>query len=274
MTQLVVWLNTIANACASVLLAPLAALPGWLSATLVAAVTGVLMLFVFKHTSNQRAIKRARAGVKANLLALSLFKDSALVSLRSQGRVLSGVVHVLFLSLVPMLVMFVPITLVLFQLGVWYQARPIRVGEEAVVTVKLAEGQTVAPQLASSSGFETTVGPVRVPSQNVVCWNIRGTQEGLHQLQFDIGRHRFEKELAVGDGFMPVSRQRPAWSLGSAVENPREAPFPPDSRVQSIAVDYVQRTGRILDIPLWAIYWFAASMAAALLVKPILKVSF
>lgn len=274
MTQFVVWLNTIANACGSVLLAPVASLPGWLSLTLAAAVSGVAMLFVFKHTSNQTAIKRARAGVKANLLALSLFKDSAVVSLRSQGRIFAGVMDVLLLSVVPILVMVVPVTLVILQLAVWYQARPIRVGEEAVVTVKLAEGQTAAPQLASGSGFETTVGPVRVPSQNMVCWNIRGTHEGLHQLQFDIGRHRFEKELAVGDGYMPVSLERPAWTLKPVVENPREAPFPPDSRIQSIAIDYPDRTGHIIGIPLWAVYWFAASMVAAFLVKPILKVNF
>ena len=194
MTQLIVWLNAIANACASVLLAPVALLPGWLSATLVAAVTGVLMLVVFKHTSNQPAIKRARAAIKANLLALSLFKESVLVSLRSQRRILVAVAKLLSLSFVPMLVMFVPITLALFQLTLWYQARPIRVGEEAVVTVKLAEGQAVSPLLATSSDVETTVGPVRVPSKNMVCWSVRARQDGVHRLEFDVGGRRFEKE--------------------------------------------------------------------------------
>ena len=55
-TQLVDWLNRPTNACASVLLAPFGVLSGWLSATLVAAMTGVLMLWVFKVTSYQRAV--------------------------------------------------------------------------------------------------------------------------------------------------------------------------------------------------------------------------
>ena len=42
------------------LLAPIGAMPGWLSATVIAAVTGVLMLAAFKYTSNQNAIKRVR----------------------------------------------------------------------------------------------------------------------------------------------------------------------------------------------------------------------
>ena len=44
--QIIVWLNALANALGMALLWPIAHLPGWLSATLVAMVTGVLMLLV------------------------------------------------------------------------------------------------------------------------------------------------------------------------------------------------------------------------------------
>jgi len=36
-----------------------------------------------------------------------------------------------------MLVMIVPMSLLLGQLSLWYQSRPLRVGEEAVVTCSL-----------------------------------------------------------------------------------------------------------------------------------------
>ena len=64
--------------------------PGWLSATAIAAVTGVLMLAVFKYTSNQGAIKRVRNDIDAHLLALKLFKDSASVALERRGAVSWG----------------------------------------------------------------------------------------------------------------------------------------------------------------------------------------
>ena len=83
-TDIVVWLNTVANGLGR-LLAPIGWLPGWLSATVVAVVTGVGMLAVFKYTSNQRAIKRARQRIRANLLAIKLFKDSVAVGLRAQA---------------------------------------------------------------------------------------------------------------------------------------------------------------------------------------------
>jgi hypothetical protein len=276
MTQIVVWLNAMANACASVLLAPIAMLPGWLSATLVAAVTGVLMLVAFKHTSNQRAIKRARATIKANLLALSLFKDSAAVSLRSQGRILLGAGQLLILAIVPMLVMLVPMCLCLGQLALWYQARPLRVDEEAVVTLRLADGASdaaMAAHLATNSEFAITAGPVRVPSKHMVCWNVQARHPGSHRLTFEVAGQQYEKEFVAGDGFMPVSLERPAWDWSQALLHPREAPFPPDSPLQGIEINYPQRQGFASGSRTWVIYWFAASMVAAFAAKPLLKVS-
>ena len=84
------WLNTIANALGWLVLAPIGVLPGWLSATAVSTVTGVLLLAGFKYTSNQAAIKRVRDQINADLLALKLFKDSARVALEAQGRILRG----------------------------------------------------------------------------------------------------------------------------------------------------------------------------------------
>src|SRR5262249_52500652 len=130
-------LNGVTNALGRVL-APIGLLPGWLSATLVAVVTGVAMLVAFKYTSNQRAIKRVRSDIRANLLTVKLFKDSFAVGLRAQGRVLRGAFRLLLLAVVPILVMAVPMVLLLAQLGLWYQAAPLPVGEEAVVTVQLS----------------------------------------------------------------------------------------------------------------------------------------
>ena len=56
---IVVGLNAAANASGT-LLQPLRGLSGWLFATLVAVVSGVAMLVVFKYVSNQSAIARVR----------------------------------------------------------------------------------------------------------------------------------------------------------------------------------------------------------------------
>jgi hypothetical protein len=275
LTQFVVWLNAAANKVAAVVLAPIAWLPGWLSATLIAIATGVLMLLAFKYTSNQAAIKRTRNGIKANLLALSLFKDSVLVGLRAQGGILLGAGRLMRLSIVPILVMLVPMCLLLGQLALWYQARPLHVGEEVVVTVHLKEDRAALPDVAlvPSSAITTVVGPVRVPSKNMVCWSIVASEAGRHPLAFEAEGQSYTKELAVGDAFMPTSLVRPSWSWSEALVHPREKPFSPDSPVQSIEVAYPQRASWTSGTDWWLVYWFAVSMIAAVAARPLLNVN-
>src|SRR5258708_3388194 len=131
LTQILAWLNTLANGVGGILFAPIGTLRGWLSATIIAAVTGVLLLLAFKYSSNQKAIKRVRADIKANRLALKLFKDSAAVAVNAQGRILIAAFWLLIYAVVPIIVMFVPVLLILSQLALWYQARPLRIHEVA-----------------------------------------------------------------------------------------------------------------------------------------------
>jgi hypothetical protein len=276
LAQLVAWLNAAANAIGRILLAPVALVPGWLSATIVAAVTGVLLLVVFKYTSNQRAIKRVRDDINAHLLALKLFKDTTSVSLRAQGRILRGALWLFILALVPMLVMALPVCLILGQLSLWYQARPLHAGENAVVTVKLNDNTDSSwpeVRLQPTGAVEVTTGPVRVLSKQEVCWDVQAVAPGQHRLEFQVGQENFGKALAIGDGFMRVSGLRPGWQWSDILLNPAEAPFGPGSPVQSIEVDYPQRSSWTSGTDWWVVYWFAVSMIAALGFRRLLNVN-
>lgn len=276
LARIVAWLNGAANAPGRFLLAPVGLVPGWLSATLIAAVTGVLLLVVFKYTSNQRAIQRVRDDINAHLLALKLFKDSTSVSLRAQGRIVAGALRLFVLALVPMLVMAVPVCLVLGQLALWYQARPLRVGENAVVVMKLngpAGSSWPEVRLGPTGAVEVATGPVRVLSKQEVCWDIKAVESGNHRLNFHVGPESFAKELAIGDGFMRVSRLRPGWQWSDILLNPAEPPFGPASPVQSIEVDYPQRLSWTSGTDTWVIYWFAVSMISALCFRRLLNVN-
>jgi hypothetical protein len=251
-------------------------LPGWLSLSLIAAVTGVLMLLVFKYTSNQDGIKYTRSQIKANLLALSLYKESTAVSFRAQGRILYSAGRLMLYSMVPMLVMIVPTCLLLGQLAVWYQARPLRIGEEAVVTVQLSADDVTAINeltLAASSSVQPDVGPVRVLSKQMVCWNIRAAEAGHHTLTFEAAGKQFTKELVVGDGYQRTSIRRPAEIWSELLLHPWESPFPKESAVQSIEITYPQRSSWASGTTTWLPFWFVTSMMAALVAKPLLRVS-
>ena len=216
-TQLLVWMNALAGTVAAAALSPIRWLPGWVSATLIAALTGVAMLFVFKHTSNQPAIRHTRNQIKANLLALSLFKDSLPVSLRAQGRILAAAGRLLTLSVIPLLVMTLPMVLLLGQLSLWYQAQPLPVGADAVVTLRLnpkAEVNMSDVALHTSTAFECTVGPVR-GAENMVCWKIQTRTSGMYRLSLHVAGKTIQ-ELAVGAG----SAGQPQASGLELVRNP------------------------------------------------------
>jgi hypothetical protein len=275
LAQVVVRLNAAAND-AGVVLAPLALLPGWLSATLVAVISGVLLLAVFKYTSQQRAIRAVRNDIQANLLALKLFKDFAPETVRAQGRILRGALWLFLLAVVPMLVMVVPVSLLWGQLALWYEARPLRVGEEAVVSLQLggdADGPWPEVKLSPTDAVETTVGPVRVRSRRAVYWNIKARTAGSHRLVFEVDGQAADKQLAVGNGFMRVSTRRPGWDWWEILLNPEEQPFAADSPVRAIAIDYPERPGWTCGTGWWMYYWLAVSLVAALCFRRLLNVN-
>lgn len=275
LAQLITWINVITNALGKYAFGIIAILPGWLSNTIISAVTGIILLLIFKYTSNQKAISKVRDSIKANTLALKLFKDSISVTLKSQGQVFKGAILLLIFALVPMLVMIIPVSLLLSQLGLWYQAEALMPGQEALVTIQLS-GKTDSPwpnvNLQPSSAADVTVGPVRVFSNRQVYWKIKAKENGLHNLTFNTDDRQVEKQLAVGLGFMRISLQRPSWNWSSIILHPMEKPLKSDSIIQSISIDYPDRPSKTSGTGWWLIYFFIASMVFALIFKPILKV--
>jgi hypothetical protein len=275
LTQIAVWLNAVGNAFGH-LLGFIGVMPGWLSATLIAIVSGIAMIVAFKWTSNQKAIKQARRDIRANLLTVKLFHDNMPAGFVAQGRVLWGAMRLLVFAIVPILAMIVPMTLVLGQLALWYQARPLPVGGESVIVLQLSGPEdTPIPTvtLEPTSAIEDLHGPVRVYSQRQVLWNVRAREAGIHRLVFRVNGDPVEKELAIGDGFMPVSLRRPDWDWSDVLLHPREAPFDPDSPVRSIDVEFPTRSSWTSGTDSWVIYWFVLSLLVGFCCRGIFKVN-
>jgi len=273
--QIIIWVNVLMNAFGRFFLAPIAVLPGWLSNTIISAVTGLFLLVIFKYTSNQRAIGKIRDDIKAHMLALKLFRDSISVTLHAEVRIFKGAFLLLFHAIPPMLVMILPVSLLLAQMSLWYQSRPLLPGELAVMTVKLndnVEGNWPTVNVEPTSAAEVTVGPVRVLSKGEICWEIKALENGKHHITLNVNRHQIEKDLAIGDGFMRVSSTRPALNWASILMNPAEKPFAPDSIVQSVTIDYPDRLSKTSGADWWLIYFFIASMVFAFISRPFLKV--
>ncbi|MHC4843151.1 MAG: hypothetical protein ACYTFM_00340 [Planctomycetota bacterium] len=275
LAQIIRLINIPVNAVGGFLFAPVSIIPGWLSNTIISAFAGVLLLIIFKYTSNQNAIGRIRDDIKANMLAIKLFKDDISVILSSEGHVFKGAFLVLFHYIRPMLIAVVPLTLLLVQLGLWYHSRPLSIGQEALVTMEFSTNEEASWEevvIEPMSAIEVISGPVRVYSNKQLYWKIKALEGGYHLMVFRMGEQSFNKELAIGDGLMRVSVERPGWNWSNILLNPWEEPFGLGSDVQSIYIDYPERSQLFLGIPWWLVYFFIASTVFAFIFKPLLKV--
>lgn len=274
--RLTISLNHAANWIGSGLLLPIRFLPETVAAVVVAVVSGILMLIGFKYTSNQSAIKKIRSGIKSEFLALSLFKDNGTVNLVSQARILLGSLKSILYSLVPVAVMVVPVTLFLSQLALWWQVRPIGVGEETVVTVRLNgsdKSDWPRVEFRPSADMESIAGPIRIRNQRSLCWSIRANQPGYHRVVFDVDGHSIEKQLAVGQEPMRVSSVRPEWKWSVVILNPAEEPFDRTSVVRSIEVQYPTTRKWLTGTRTWFLFWLIGSMLTAFLLRGVFRVS-
>lgn len=273
--QLLTWVNVPVNFLGSFGLGFIAYIPGWLSNTIISGVVGVLAMFIFKYTSNQDAIGKTKDIMKANMLALKLFKDSFSVTMKSLGQIYKCVFIRLFYLFRPLLVMTVPFCLVMSQMGIWYQARPLEPGEEAVVTMQLGgdiNSEWPEVSIVSDPAFEITIEKVKVFSKRKIFWKIKALEEGLGDLVFEVGPDKIKKELVIGAGLTKVSIKRPGMHFLDIIENPWEKPFTKDSTVQSINIVYPDRISKTSGTNWWILYFFIASMVVGGIFMPFLKV--
>jgi uncharacterized membrane protein (DUF106 family) len=291
----------------------LAPLPPWAGLTILSIVAGVVMLIAFKFLSNQKAIARAKDDIKANLLALKLFKDDIGVTFRCQWRLFKAIVRLQRYVLTPVLILLPPMLLVLAQMGIRYQWRALRVGDQALVTLTLDPAYELPAQAVLSAASRTvradpgdppttplpiTVGTNMsvtsmtlrespgvevevdgIPGGGKIVWRVRGVEPGRHMLVFVApDGTAMPKEIVIGDeAIARVSPIRPASRWTQQLLHPVEAPVPPvrvGGGVQAIEIGYPFREHWFHGANWWVLSFFVVSMLTAIVLKPVFGVRF
>ena len=266
--------NPICTAIGDGVYAVLAPFPVWLGVTILSALAGVAMLLVFRYTSNQTAIRRVKDDIKANLLALRLYKDELRVTFRAQLRLLWAVVRLQRYILPSILLMLPPMMLALAQMGARYQWRPLQTGEQTILRMRFADEASPIedPIIEPGPGLVVEAGPV--PGGGETVWRIRAGEPGRHTIRFQVGSAMVEKELVVGEVFQRVSPQRPGPRWTARLLHPTEPPLPRDGPVESIEIHYPGVDSWIYGADWWVLYFLVISLLFAMLVKPLFKVTF
>lgn len=276
MSPLLRFLNPICTAIADAVYKLLSPFPAWIGLVLISAVAGVVMLIAFRYLSNQAGIARAKDDIKANLLALKLFKDDLRVALRAQGRIMWALLRLQRYILVPVLWMALPTLLVLSQMAMRYQWRPFLPGEAILFKIYSpdAVGSSSNLSVESSPGVAVEVGPIG--DIDDVAWRMRALEQGRFPLHVKWGTVELEKELVIGDPLQRVSPVRPGPRWVDQLLYPIEPVVQADSkvRVDRLEVSYPPLISPIYGSGYWILTFFIVSMASAILLKPLFKVRF
>jgi hypothetical protein len=241
---------------------------------LVSVVTGLLMVVIFRYTSDQKAIRSAKDRLKAHLLAVRLFQDQLPVVLRSYGRILGGTGTYLHLAFKPLLFVIVPLTLLIVQLDHYLGYLPLRSGESFLVTARL-NGATPLDEasLELPSGLGVTAPAVHVPSNNEVIWRVVADRNGSYDVGIGISGQRFLKKVVVSPGVRRLSPIRLRGHFWERLLSSAESSLASDDPVESITVNYPDRGLRFGWIE-WSWIWlfFVLSLVAGFFFKTALGI--
>jgi uncharacterized membrane protein (DUF106 family) len=245
--------------------------PVW-GLTIVSLVTGLIMLWLWGKVSDQDAIKLVRDRIRGNLIAIRLFGDDLGLLFKLQGRIIGQTLVYMRYALFPMLILIIPVILILTQLHLRYEARPLLPDEQAVVKVELREDVPVdgAVRLEVPAGVAVETPPVHAARIHEVSWRIRAEEPGEYELKVHTAGGVLGKELRVGEEWGPTSPRRTGMGFLDLLLFSGEDPIPEASPVARIDVTYPAQ-----DPPLtvfgfgvhWLIFFFVASLAFGFLFK-------
>ncbi len=277
------WINGNLTAISSLVLRPFASWPAQVTLVIVSVLAGIAMTIVFRHTSNQRALKAVANRTRAHLMCMKLFRDDLRVALSCQGSLLKSIGLRLCLAMPPMAVLLIPFVFILAQLALRYENRPLMPGDSVVAALHLSEAAWSTNRdtaIQVPLGIQVETPPLRDDAKHTIYWRLRVDKPSTGSLRWRVGPGAGVAEKTIVSTADPgrlltVSAHRPGPGFWDRLLRPGEPGFDADGPVEAIDLYYPRRSTPFfgVDIPWWATF-LIASMIAALCVRPFLKVQF
>ncbi len=237
--------NAITSAIFGVLLAPFGvqrAWSPWADIIFWSVLGGIVALIVYKHASNQKGIAAAKNDIKVHLLEIRLYNEDILGVFTATLKILWKNALYIGHNLLPMVVMFVPMMTILFQLEATYAFAPVPVGTVEILEVQLDPAHLSVPITAVTlelpPGLVQDAPPVRT-ARGEIAWRLRTEAPGDLVVTVHVGDSAVTKSIAVGgeNRRVPVMRTK-SWE---GFLYPGEEGLPSDSPVETIRWKYPER---------------------------------
>jgi hypothetical protein len=241
-------------------------------------IISIFMVWLFGKVSNQEKIKSTRSRMSAELIGLRLFKDDLRVFFGIQWSIFVWTLKYLRYSVVPMLILMVPVIALVTQLNLHYAMAPLAIGEQTLIKAKLrntdllTNGSQITLQATDALNIETA--GVRSLDTGEVSWRVRGVSDGRFDLIVTAGDESVTKAMAVGGREEGVSQLRTGDSWINNLLYPGEAPISKQSAIESIEIIYPTLDISFLGFGMnWLILFFVLSMVFGFALKGKMGVS-
>ncbi len=241
--------------------------------TVLSIVVGFLMVLLFRFTSNQTEIRRAKDQLKAHLLAVRLFQDQLSVVLRSYGRILRGTGRYIRLAFTPLLIVIVPMVFLIAYVDHYLGSVPLRPQEPFLVQVQTHSGNLDDLSLQLPPAMIVSAPPVHIPDQNKVVWRVVASQDGTYGINVISNGQAVSKQVAVTQDLSSVSSARFRNHFWTRLFVSREPAIPAASVIDSIEVQYPERTIGLWGYEFnWIVLFFVFSLLAGWIFKTVLRI--
>jgi len=274
-------LNPILRLVFDAILYPFHTLPLGVGLAVISAVVGVLMLTIFKHTSNQDALAAVKEKIFAGLFEIRLFNDDIRAIFRAMGDIFKYNFFYMGHAFKPMLWMMPVIVFVFAQMQFVYGYTGLEPGQTTIVQVKamdaVQEGDsTTKPQIELSvpDGLTLETPGVWAGDLDEMAWRVRADEPGSYDMTVTMGGESWTKQVVVGDSFARRSPERLEGTFLNQLLYPAEAPLARSAAIQEIGVTYPETDVSIFGFELvWWGWFLILSLAAGFALRKPLGVT-
>lgn len=238
----------------------------------------LLALLIYRLVSNQAEITRTKNGIKAQLLALRLFRDDLRVVLRAEGKIFRLIGRYLRLALLPMAILLIPVLLLIVQAEARFAYAPLEPNKPVLMTVELSESwrpSSVEAELRVPADLSLESPAFRLDSERRLMWRISARHAGEYEVTIVVGDVEFPRRLWVGDP-RPLVLVPSVYRPGDirALLNPAETPVDPSSQIAAVSINYPEEEALLAGLSHASWWMIVSSLIFGFLLRRPLRVDF
>lgn len=269
--------NLLFNLAFDIILLPFSGLAQFWGIFFISILSGLLLIYLFKITSNQKAIKCVKNKIKAYIFEIRLFDLNPLGLLNVLFRILRTNLTYISYSLIPLLFMLPPVILVLIQLNFRYGYRHHNPGESAMLKILINDDIDIMKietilHMHDQAAVET--GPLRNIRSNYIAYQLTVNEPQDANIEIELYYNdlnlSLEKMFNNDPRKRKISNRKPENSFLNILLNPFEKPLSLEqsSIVREITISYNENRISVLGINFhYIVFFFIFSVIGGFMFK-------